>query len=599
MQTFRRTCFYNDYCDRDSNRDNWHLNGRNDYNRDNYQSHSDDKPDLQKQLSDFIKDQHLTNSFVKETFIDLKNKLETTTKNQQASIKNIKAKFNSLADKQSGRPSGSLSSNTQPNPKGSSSKPYQPSQARKEHVNAIFTWSGKSYDPLDNPNDQQNDSETPINFDSDDEPTPQPKPKTPKPVKETPKPKPYKLKTPYPQLLRKEKMEAQYGKFFDMIQAVRINVPLVDVLAGMPNYGNIDEILEEDFDALLDEGSEILYSIEGTILEEKLFAEFDEFMAMTTDTEEPPFKKSSLTPFTRSKHLLKNLLRILNLNLFLITWNIPIHCVPKKSGITVVTNERNELVPTRTVTEGIVLGHKVSKAGLEVDKAKINVISKLLPPTNIKANHLSQIENEETSDDSEVNDNFPGETLMEINTEDEPWFADFANYLASDIIPKGMMYQQKIFFSQTSNTTSGRNPTSSKYVLMKTGNISKRDEMPLKNIQKLFCRFGMPKALISDKGTHFYNKIMEKTMKIYGVKNRFSTSYHPQTSGKVENINKALKRILEKTVKDNPAIWSRKLDDALWAFCTAYKTPTGTTPYILIYGKNCHLPFEIKHRAGH
>ncbi|GKD05187.1 hypothetical protein Tco_1180161 [Tanacetum coccineum] len=61
----------------------------------------------------------------------------------------------------------------------------------------------------------------------------------------------------------------------------------------------IGEILEEDFDALLDKGSEILHSIEGTILEEKLFAEFDEFMAMTadenteseSDTEEPPFEK--------------------------------------------------------------------------------------------------------------------------------------------------------------------------------------------------------------------------------------------------------------------------------------------------------------------
>ncbi|GJV08509.1 reverse transcriptase domain-containing protein [Tanacetum coccineum] len=156
----------------------------------------------------------------------------------------------------------------------------------------------------------------------------------------------------------------------------------------------------------------------------------------------------------------------------------------------------------------------------------------------------------------------------------------------------------------------------------KTGNISKCDEMPLTNIQvceifdiwaqalptndarvvitflkKLFCHFGMPKALISDRGTHFCNKIMEKTMKRYGVKHRFSTSYHPQTSGQVENTNRALKRILKKTIKDNPAIWLRKLDDALWAFRTAYKTPTKTTPYKLIYGKNCHLPFEIKHHA--
>ncbi|GKB08649.1 hypothetical protein Tco_0836961 [Tanacetum coccineum] len=140
--------------------------------------------------------------------MDHKNKLETTTKNHQASIQKLKAKFDRLADKQSGRPSGSLPSNTQPNLKGSSSKPYQPPQARNEHVNAVFTWSCKSYDPPDNPNDQQNDSETLINFDrndEDDEPTPQPKPKTPKPIKETPIPKPYKPKIPYPQHLRKEK----------------------------------------------------------------------------------------------------------------------------------------------------------------------------------------------------------------------------------------------------------------------------------------------------------------------------------------------------------------------------------------------------------
>ncbi|GJV70371.1 hypothetical protein Tco_1490366 [Tanacetum coccineum] len=102
MQTFHRTRFYNDYRDRDSNRDNWRSSGRNDYNRDNYQSHSNDKLDLQKQLSDFIKAQHSTNSFVKDTFMDLKNKLETTTKNHQASIQNLEAKFDRFVDKQSG-----------------------------------------------------------------------------------------------------------------------------------------------------------------------------------------------------------------------------------------------------------------------------------------------------------------------------------------------------------------------------------------------------------------------------------------------------------------------------------------------------------------
>ena len=72
-------------------------------------------------------------------------------------------------------------------------------------------------------------------------------------------------------------------------------------------------------------------------------------------------------------------------------------------------------------------------------------------------------------------------------------------------------------------------------------------------LKKLFCRFGVPKALISDRGTHFCNHMMEKAMKKYGVNHRFSTSYHPLTSGQLKNKNIALKRILEKTVKDNPA----------------------------------------------
>ncbi|GJS90600.1 hypothetical protein Tco_0773236 [Tanacetum coccineum] len=98
---------------------------------------------------------------------------EEVAKNHQASIQNLENKFDRLADKQSDRPSGSLPSNTQPNPRGS--KAYQPPQARNEHVNVVFTRSGKSYNLPDNPDDQQNNSENPINFDSDDEddePTP-------------------------------------------------------------------------------------------------------------------------------------------------------------------------------------------------------------------------------------------------------------------------------------------------------------------------------------------------------------------------------------------------------------------------------------------
>nr|GEW17217.1 reverse transcriptase domain-containing protein [Tanacetum cinerariifolium] len=82
-----------------------------------------------------------------------------------------------------------------------------------------------------------------------------------------------------------------------------------------------------------------------------------------------------------------------------------------------------------------------------------------------------------------------------------------------------------------------------------------------------------------------------------GALHHLSTLYHPQTSGQVEVSNRGLKRILERAVGENRAFWSDKLDDALWAFRTAYKTPIGCTPYKLVYGKACHLPVELKHKA--
>ncbi|GJY57513.1 reverse transcriptase domain-containing protein [Tanacetum coccineum] len=83
----------------------------------------------------------------------------------------------------------------------------------------------------------------------------------------------------------------------------------------------------------------------------------------------------------------------------------------------------------------------------------------------------------------------------------------------------------------------------------------------------------------------------------YGVTHRLSTAYHPQMSGQVEVSNRGLKRILERTVGKNCASWSDKLDDALWAFCTAFKTPIECTPYKLVYGKACHIPIELEHKA--
>nr|GEU70614.1 reverse transcriptase domain-containing protein [Tanacetum cinerariifolium] len=114
-----------------------------------------------------------------------------------------------------------------------------------------------------------------------------------------------------------------------------------------------------------------------------------------------------------------------------------------------------------------------------------------------------------------------------------------------------------------------------------------------KFLKNLFARFGTPRAIISDRGTHFCNDQFAKVMLKFGVTHRLATPYHPQTSGQLEVSNRGLKRILERTVGENRASWSDKLDDALWAFRTTYKTPIGCTPYKLVYGKRDHRKVQL------
>nr|GEX14426.1 reverse transcriptase domain-containing protein [Tanacetum cinerariifolium] len=216
-----------------------------------------------------------------------------------------------------------------------------------------------------------------------------------------------------------------------------------------------------------------------------------------------------------------------------------------------------------------------------------SAIKYLLRMENLAADHLSRLENphKDVFENKDVNENFPLETLGKISSGSTSWFADFANFHAGNFIVKGMSSQQKKKFFKYVKHYFWDDP----YLFrICADQIIRRcvHGQEAYDILKA-CHEG------PTQGHHGANF----TAKKYGVTHRLATAYHLQTSGQVEVSNRGLKCILKRTVRENRASLSEKLEDALWAFSIAYKTPIGCTPYKLVYGKSCYLPIELEHKA--
>ncbi|GJU73382.1 reverse transcriptase domain-containing protein [Tanacetum coccineum] len=325
------------------------------------------------------------------------------------------------------------------------------------------------------------------------------------------------------------------------------------------------------------------------------------------------------------------------------------------------------------VKEGIVLGHKISRKGIEVDKAKVDVISKLPHPTTVKgirsflghagfyrrfefdnkvidtkgaeklfSSHLSRLENplRILFDPKEITETFPLETLRCANFQDQitPWCVagkeSFEILAACIVDPPWGQYGDLLYRHEDLIWGAGDGfywPTIYKDTLndlvktcdacQRQGKISQRDEMPQNAIQvcEIFDLWGIDfmGPFPSSRGNKYILVAVDYLSKwveakalptndarvvVKFLKSLFSRFGAPRAIYALvghffEVTNRGLKRILERTVGENRASWSDKLDDALWAFRTAYKTPIGCTPYKLVYGKACHLPVELEHKA--